>query len=222
VYSRRVVVVLQRRVPPVAGALLAAALVASLIAALDVRGGGHLFWWLALVPHRVWEGELWRLVTWVLVQPGPMSLVFFCVTLFHCGGELEWGWGTRYFASRLLALVVLVGLVTLAVVAVAGEGSRLPYLGGRPVTCALIIAWALQYPERRVAVYGVLVVGGRTLAHGTLLVVLLFTAYVGVVGMTPELAACAAALLYMHGAHLRLARALRRARARRRRPRVVR
>ena len=102
------VVVLQRRVPPLVVVLIAAVFVTSLVAALDARAGGALYDHLALVPMHVWRGQVWRLVTWVLVERSPVSLLFAAIALYRFGGDLVLAWGQGRF-GRFVAAIVLIG-----------------------------------------------------------------------------------------------------------------
>src|SRR5260221_14236439 len=65
-------------------------LVASIVAALD---GGWLAGWAALAPSRVWHGEVWRLATWPLPEPGPVSPGGTCLATYKFGGGLAGAWG---------------------------------------------------------------------------------------------------------------------------------
>lgn len=180
---------------PVTTCLIAAILVTSLAAVL---GDGTVFAWLALVPRDVWHGQLWRLATWALIEPGPLSLIFTCVVIHWCGRGLRASWGTARFCRYVAGIVAVAALGTSVLAFALPMAWWYPQLGGLALAKALLIAWALEFPDQRVVVYWFVVTGGRPLAYGTLGVTLVFTAYYGVVPMLPELLACIAALLYMN------------------------
>ena len=104
-----ILVVLQRRVPPLVVVLIAAVFVTSLVAALDARAGGALYDHLALVPMHVWRGQVWRLVTWVLVERSPVSLLFAAIALYRFGGDLVLAWGQGRFGRFVAAIVLIAG-----------------------------------------------------------------------------------------------------------------
>jgi membrane associated rhomboid family serine protease len=165
---------------------------ASMFAWLD---GGWLARLAALIPSRVFHGEVWRLVTWPLVDMGPISLVLTCVAIYKFGGELAVRWGDR----RLLRFVVQVVLAASAVTCVLAMITGQPFvnrLGGWAVSDLLVIAWARQFPERPLVVYGLLTVRGQQLINITVGVTILFALRGGFVFYGPELAACAIAALY--------------------------
>jgi membrane associated rhomboid family serine protease len=182
----------QHPTPRLTGWLTGLILVVSLAATLD----DAIYARLALVPEAVWRGELWRLVTWALVETGPMALIVTCVAMYWLGGSLRSTWGTRPFAGFLAAIVLSAGIGTSLLGLVLPMAWSFPQFGGLAVAAAIVIAWALQYPDERLVVYWVVVTGGKQLAYGTLGVILLFAFFVGIVPMLPELIACTVSLLY--------------------------
>lgn len=188
------------RLPPIITALIGVTLLLSLLAVLDARAGGSLYDVLALVPARVWRGELWRLITWPLVATGPWSLGFTCVGLYWFGGQLVAAWGADFFARYLAAVLLFAAAATTTLALILPAARTAPHLGGWALDSALVIAWALQFPERRVRVWGLLVVGGELLAYGTVAFTGLCVIYYGLAAFLPELLAGGAALAYMTGA----------------------
>ena len=63
-------------------------------------GGGLVLSYLTLNPYAILHGQIWRLVTWVLIPPSSGGLFFTLLMLyFYCslGTSLERTWGTyRY------------------------------------------------------------------------------------------------------------------------------
>jgi membrane associated rhomboid family serine protease len=201
---------------PITHWLIAITLVTSVVVAIDAQSGGMLFVWLALVPDRVWDGEVWRLATWPFVHVSPFALIFSCVALYWFGGGLLGTWGRDRFVRFLGATILIAGVGTSLVSLIAPDTGWIPHWGGMIVVDVLVIAWALQFPDRRLIVYWVLVVGGPTLAYGTLAVTALIALYAGVAWTLPELIACIVALLYMNKTHVRWLLMLRAYLARRR------
>jgi membrane associated rhomboid family serine protease len=165
---------------------------ASLFAWLD---GGWLARIASLQPSRVFHGEIWRLVTWPLVDMGVMSLVFTCVAIYKFGGELAERWGDRRLRNFTLQIVVAAGVITCLLAAISGQ-MFLRRLGGWAVSDLLVIAWARQFPERTLVLYGLLTVRGQQLINITLGVTALFAIAGGFVAFAPELACCAIAVAY--------------------------
>lgn len=189
----------QRRVSPIVVGLVGLTLVTSLVAAVAARHGVDVYQQLALVPALVWSGQVWRLVTWTLVESSPLALVFACVSLAWFGGDLVAAWGQPRFARYVGAIVVGASVGTSVIALALPEAWRAPHLGGWALGDALVIAWALQFPERRIRIYGLFVVGGELLAYGTVAVTGLFAVFYGLGPFLPELIAGGAALLSMTG-----------------------
>jgi membrane associated rhomboid family serine protease len=167
-------------------------LAASIVAALD---GGWLASWSALEPARIWRGELWRLVTWPFIESGPVSLVATCMVIYKFGGELAIRWGDRRLRRYVAGIVVLAAAATCVLAAITGQ-FHVHRLGGWAVADVLVIAWARQFPDATLVLYGVLPVRGRDLVRITAGIAILFALYFGFVAMAPELVACCAAATY--------------------------
>lgn len=164
-------------------------IVASIVAAID---GGWLASWTALAPSRVWHGELWRLVTWPLIERSPLQLVLTCAAIYKLGGELAIRWGDRRLRRFITEIVIAAGVVTTLV---AGR-SYMQRAGGWAVVDVLVIAWARQFPLSPLVVYHFLVLRGRELVRLTVAVAIVFAIFYGPITMAPELVACAAAAAY--------------------------
>ena len=165
---------------------------ASIFAWLD---GGWLARWTCLAPSRVFHGEVWRLVTWPFVELGPIGLVLTCVAIYKFGGELAVRWGDRRL-RRFMVEVTLAAAAVACVLALVGGQTQMAWLGGWAISDVLVIAWARQFPERPLVVYGLLTLSGQQLINLTVAVTALFALRDGIVATAPELAACAIAALY--------------------------
>jgi membrane associated rhomboid family serine protease len=111
---------------------------------------------LTAVPERVWPGlELWRLVTYPLVNVGIISVLFGLLILWSFGSELEPEWGSGGYGLFL----VLAALSGGALGVVASLLLRSPFGSGYglagPLT-AVIAAWTLEGPSRPTNFFGVL------------------------------------------------------------------
>jgi membrane associated rhomboid family serine protease len=209
------VVILQRRIHPIIAGLIGLTFLTSIAVALDARSGGDLAGRLALVPMKIWAGELWRLVTWAFVERAPLALIYACVTLFWFAGDLVVRWGRRRFAWFVVAVVVGSAVATTVLALVLDDAWWFPHLGGMTLGSALVIAWALQFPDSRIRVFhGLLVIGGPPLAYGTAAVFALFAVFYGVAWVMPELIAACGTLIYMNGMHRDLWKRVRRLRRR--------
>lgn len=170
-----------------------ATLAVSIVAAVD---GGWLAGWTALAPSRIWHGEVWRLATWVFVEAGPLALVLTCASIYKLGGDLAVRWGDRRL--RRFAIEVLGGaaVVTALLALVSRRVWHMHHLGGWAVDDALVIAWARQYQDRTLVLYGLLRLRGRDLITVTIGITAVFAVYFGPFAMAPEMLVCAGAFWY--------------------------
>lgn len=139
----------------------------------------------ALIPSRVWLGDIWRLGTWIFLEPAPVVLVLATLAVFKLGSDLAGEW--RDAALQRLAMHVVIGAGAITTLfATLADDPRIVRIGALAVIDFLAIAWARQFPgpwrHRLLA------------AAGGLTTVLVLT--VGPVRALPELAACAIAALH--------------------------
>ncbi|MBV8761585.1 MAG: rhomboid family intramembrane serine protease [Deltaproteobacteria bacterium] len=161
-------------------------LAASIVAWLD---GGFSRSWLSLSPDDVIHGQVWRLVTWPLIEGHPLQLIFTCAAIYKFGGELAIRWGDRRLRRFMLEIVIASAAIT-CVLALATHRGYLVRTGGWAVSDALLIAWARQFPNGTVVLYQLLVLRGRQLITVTVGATVLFAIAFGPVAMGPELCAC--------------------------------
>ena len=174
------------RMPPLVGALIAATVLLSIVGAVGARYGLPLYSYLGLVPQAVFEGQLWRLLTWVFIEGDPVSLVFGCLMLYWFGRDLAASWGERWFAAAFFGGAAAVGvLVLLATRLFWPELVMAPHVGNTPVMAGLVIVWALAFPERQIRLYFLFPMGGMTLVWIELGLTLLFALYYGLFAVFP-------------------------------------
>ncbi|PYQ50652.1 MAG: hypothetical protein DMF78_15110, partial [Acidobacteria bacterium] len=92
--------------------LMAAVLFMSAFGALLGRLGIPLLRYSVLIVGDVWGGEVWRLVTWALIELSPLGLLFGCLLLYFIGPDLLRRWGTRRFFVNFFGGAALVGAIT--------------------------------------------------------------------------------------------------------------
>jgi membrane associated rhomboid family serine protease len=174
----------------IAGLILAIALV-SIGAALGVRhGAGWIGEHAVLVPARVWRGEAWRLLTWVLCEVDPLTFLLACLTLGWVGSSLARVWGAGRFLAVYFGLAAIAGVVTCLVGRLlAGAADAGLFAGGWPVLDGLIVAWGLLHPTRAIRLYGVVPLTGRHLVWLTLGGTLLYALFYGLAPFVPHFAA---------------------------------
>ena len=167
-------------------------LLVSIVAAVS----GWVMAWAALAPARIWRGEVWRLVTWVFVEPGALALILTCASIYKFGGELAPRWGERRLRRFLIEILGGTAVVTALLGLISTAVWHARYLGGWAVCDVLVIAWARQYPDSVLVLYGLLRLNGRNLITVVVAITCAYALFAGPLAMAPELVACAAAYSY--------------------------
>lgn len=191
------------RVPWAVGLTLVLLVGLSLPAAFITRHGASLFELGALVPAKVWRGEVWRLFTWPFLQPSPIGLILACLMVYWFGRDLYEEWSSRELVQVFGGVLLGAALVTMLVARIDPAVMASLYIGSYALTAALVVAWGLTFPNRVVRVYFVLPIRGLWLAWGTVAVSVVYAIYSGWSHYLPELAAEALILAWMHRDQLR-------------------
>jgi len=161
----------------------------SLAVALGDRHAGGLFDLVSLVPRDVWHGQVWRLVTWPFIEPGPLSLIFALLFLYWFGRDLAEVWGSRRFLLVFGSVALTAAAGTCLVAQVDAPVLDHAYLGGWALGSAMIVAWGLWFPDRVVRIYFILPIRGFWIAWLTVAVTVVYAIYAGWEGYLPELLA---------------------------------
>jgi membrane associated rhomboid family serine protease len=176
--------------------------------------GGTVVGWItglsylaALEPARLVRGEVWRLVSWVFVQPpgDVLGLLFGGLVLWQTGQQFAYTWGERRFVGRFFALAAAASVVTTAV-SFVWPAAGAAHLGIWPVAIALWYIRALLIPDEQITFMFVLPMTGRTfgylLVFGTLLFGLANGGIRGLATVVPHFAALGLAYAFARGAVL--------------------
>jgi len=187
------------RMPTAVLILVIVTAVASIAGAVLQRNGIFpVFSYGALIPAKVWSGELWRLVTWPFLEGEPIQLLFALLLFYWFGGELCRAWGQAKFLGVFFGFAVGVAAATTLIGRFLwSDVFAIPFLGNWPLAEAMVIAWAILYPDRQIYVYFVLPVGGKALIAITLVGTTLFALYYGFALFVPHYLAEFSMLLYM-------------------------
>ena len=118
--------------------------------------------YLCLNMERVFAGEVWRLITFI-IYPQTSSILWFVLEifiLFSLGRTLERLWGTFYFN-----LYIFIGLISLIVAAllVYVIGGRILLLTPGYLYLSLILAFGITVPDMQFLVYFIIPVKAKYL-----------------------------------------------------------
>lgn len=167
-------------------------LIASFIAAID---GGWLAGRAALIPSRVFQGEVWRLVTWPFITLGPLEIIFTVLAIFRFGSRLAESWDDHRLLRFMTEIVLAAAAATCLIASSAGQRYQ-AHIGGWAIVDTLVIAWARQFPGEKRNLYNLIPLGSGRLIVVTIGAHVLLALYLGPLAVAPALVACVAAATY--------------------------
>mgnify|MGYP003157169283 CR=1 FL=1 len=130
--------------------------------------GNNLLGFLTLDPYRILHGQVWRLVTWVIVPPESLDIFTIIMLFFYysLGTALERTWGTyRYnvyiFSGMLFTIIgsfLCMGVAYLITGGMSTEAASLVFYSGSYafstyyINLSIFLAFAATYPDMQVFV----------------------------------------------------------------------
>jgi membrane associated rhomboid family serine protease len=117
------------------------------IAIGDITGRYHLEGSLTLSAPAFWTGDIWSILTYVLV---PVSLLTFFVNglmMVFLGGVLERMWSRGDFWIYCLVVVVGTGFIEI----ISPFSSQTSLAGSSPLVLGLFIAWGFIFRREKIA-----------------------------------------------------------------------
>ena len=125
-----------------------------------LRGfGNHVSYveeWLELDVHKVWKGQIWRLVTFVFChfRDAPFKLVFNMLAVWYLGSALERMYGSR----ELLWFYLFSALVCGVIFTCFGLKLFLPFplMGANACVIALLALFATHFPRQEILFFGLI------------------------------------------------------------------
>jgi len=119
----------------------------------------------ALSPSGLMSGFIFQLVTYPFVETQLMSFIFNSLLIWFIGSELESQWGSRVYLRFMLMVSILVGLVYSLIIFIFFYGTSIysnPFHGLAGLNFALLIAYAVLYPDRSLSLMMIFPMKART------------------------------------------------------------
>lgn len=129
--------------------------------------------YLTLEPALILRGQVWRLISWVLIPPTTnlISLVFLVLLYYSLGTALERTWGSfRYnvyiFSGLLFTVLAVFGLYAFYYFRYGVEVplSVIGLIGTNYITMSIFLAFAAIYPNMEVMLYFILPIKMKCMA----------------------------------------------------------
>ncbi len=114
-----------------------------------------------LEPAYILRGQIWRIVTWILIPPSGLSIFTIIMLYFYfsLGKILEQTWGAFRFNVYIFAglIFTVLGAFVLYFVYGAARGAAVvgfgPYFSTYYINMSIFLAFALSYPNMEVMLY---------------------------------------------------------------------
>ena len=119
---------------------------------------------LSLNVSKILQGQVWRLVTWVIYPPTTSSTLWFVIAIlffyYPISASLERTWGSFRFTVYILSGMIFTVISAFILYFITGGVLDLLYNGGLfstyYISLSIFLAYALTYPEMRVMLYFVI------------------------------------------------------------------
>ncbi len=114
-----------------------------------------------LEPAYILRGQIWRIVTWLLIPPSGLSIFTIIMLYFYfsLGKILERTWGAFRFNVYIFAglIFTVLGAFVLYFIYSASQGAPVvgfgPYFSTYYINMSIFLAFALSYPNMEVMLY---------------------------------------------------------------------
>ena len=116
-----------------------------------------LFKWLTLEPYFILRGQVWRVISWVLVPPSGslISIIFIVLLYYSLGTALERAWGTFRYNVYIFSGILFTVIGAFALYFIAGTG--MVGYGGLfstyYINMSIFLAFAVSYPDMELLLY---------------------------------------------------------------------
>ena len=116
-----------------------------------------LFKWLTLEPYFILKGQVWRVISWVLVPPSGslISIIFIVLLYYSLGTALERAWGTFRYNVYIFSGILFTVIGAFALYFIAGTG-MVGYRGlfsTYYINMSIFLAFAVSYPDMELLLY---------------------------------------------------------------------
>ena len=118
--------------------------------------------YMTLEPYMILRGQVWRILTWVIVPPGSLDIFTVIMLFFYysIGTALEKTWGSFRFTVYILSgilFTVLGAFLLYAILAMRGYAMDRIFFGSLfstyYINLSIFLAFAVSYPNMQVLLY---------------------------------------------------------------------
>ncbi|MFV0528794.1 MAG: hypothetical protein ACK5MN_08770 [Lachnospiraceae bacterium] len=138
---------------------------------------------LTLNPYYILQGQVWRLVSWLLIPPSGASIFVIIMLLFYysIGTSLERAWGSFRYTLYIFSGIIFTILAAFLLFILTGDASTsVSYqFSTYYISMSIFLAFAATYPDMQVLLYFVIPIKVKWLAYVNV-ALLLYSAFTGI------------------------------------------
>ena len=139
-------------------------------AVLNILTKGSYYYYVALNPYMILHGQIWRLVSWVLIPPSGLDIFTIIMLFFYysLGTALERTWGEfRYnvyiFSGILFTVIGAFLLYFIGGLQISLYGASI--ISTYYINLSIFLAFAANYPDMQVLLYFVIPIKIKWMAY---------------------------------------------------------
>lgn len=123
--------------------------------------------YLTLDPQLILQGQIWRIITWILVPPGKPNLLTIIMLFFYysIGSSLEKTWGDFRYNLYLVGGILASVIGAFILYGITGVGIYGIYFNTYYINLSIFLAFAASYPDMQVMLYFVIPLKIKWLAY---------------------------------------------------------
>lgn len=120
--------------------------------------GANFFQYLLLSPYHIMHGQIWRIVSWILIPPSSSNIIFVLIMLsfyYYLGTALERTWGAFRYNVYILGGMLCTVIGAFILYFISGQNEMLSLINGMSfstyyINLSIFLAFAMNYPDMEV------------------------------------------------------------------------
>ena len=120
--------------------------------------GANFFQYLLLSPYQIMHGQIWRIVSWILIPPSSSNIIFVLIMLsfyYYLGTALERTWGAFRYNVYILGGMLCTVIGAFILYFISGPNEMFSLINGMSfstyyINLSIFLAFAMNYPDMEV------------------------------------------------------------------------
>lgn len=120
--------------------------------------GANFFQYLLLSPYHIMHGQIWRIVSWILIPPSSSNIIFVLIMLsfyYYLGTALEQTWGAFRYNVYILGGMLCMVIGAFILYFISGPNEMFSLINGMSfstyyINLSIFLAFAMNYPDMEV------------------------------------------------------------------------